>query len=111
VPLEKLREIKVSPYRDSFPSYHGLIETRNHRTYTITVRIYDKPKIPISKLDQEALLNSLSHELAHLKNWDDYTIERFVLETQIYLRFGKKLKQIGYEFDRNRINTIKKVKT
>lgn len=103
VPLEKLREIKFSPYRPSFPTFHGLIETRDFKRYVITVRVYYTPKIPVSKLDQETILNHLSHELAHLVHWNDYTVERFLLETQIYARFGKKLNQLNYETERNRI--------
>lgn len=103
VPLEKLREIKLSPYRPSFPSFHGLIETKDFKRYTITIRVYDTPKIPVSKLDQETLLNSLAHELSHLKHWDDYTVKRFVLETKIYRRFASKLKQLDYEITRNKV--------
>lgn len=103
VPLEKLKEIKLSRYRATFPSYHGLIETKDYKAYKITVRVYETPKIPTSPLDQETILSHLAHELAHLVQWNDYTIERFVLETQIYLKFGQVLKKIGYEKERNKI--------
>lgn len=105
VPLSKVKMIKVSPYRKGFPSYHGLIETKNFRHFTITVRVYSpfyKNKT-ISKLNQECLLSHLAHELSHLVHWNDYVVERFELETSIYRRFGKKLLELGYELDRNKV--------
>jgi hypothetical protein len=103
VPLDKIKEIKLSTYRSSFPSFHGLIETSNHKKYTITVRMYDSPQIPISKLDEETILSHLAHELSHLVHWNDYEVNRFLLETKIYSRFGRTLAKLGYEKDRNKI--------
>ena len=109
VDLTKLKEIRFSTYRDSFPSFHGLIETTNGKTYKITIRTYEGPdkRLPMTKLDQETVLSHLAHELAHLENWNDYEVRRFIIETKIYLRFGKVLKKLGYEKDRNKVKGTK----
>jgi hypothetical protein len=103
--LDKLKEIRFSTYRKGFPSYHGLIETATFKKdYIITVRVYaplNRTK-PITKLNQETVLCNLAHELAHLTHWNDYTVERFLLETEIYAVFGRKLAELGYEIDRNK---------
>lgn len=108
--MDKISEIRLIKYGTALPSYHGLIEkVSNNRKYRITLRVYDnaQDRFPISPLDQENILNTLAHELAHVGNkddWlDDYTVERFVLETKIYRIFGSVLKKINYEKERNKV--------
>lgn len=110
VRMDKVNEIRLIKYTNALPSYHGLIEKVSaNRKYRITLRAYSlaENRFPISPLDQEVILNTLAHELAHVgpnNDWlDDYTVERFVLETEIYKKFGLILQQIGYERERNRI--------
>lgn len=108
--MDKISEIRLIKYGTALPSYHGLIEkVSNNRKYRITLRVYDnaQDRFPISPLDQENILNTLAHELAHVgpnEDWlDDYTVERFVLETKIYRIFGSVLKKLNYEKERNKV--------
>lgn len=101
VPIERLKEVKLGLYRsDKPPSYHGLCERLgNNKSYRIIVRTYTKNdrRWPMSPIDEEQLLINYAHEASHLKIFVDSDIDRFVLETKIYERFGQVLKQRGYE--------------
>lgn len=103
VPLHEIQEIKTVKYRNCFPSHHALIEKTKYK-FKIILRVYER-SIPASTLNQELVLNSLSHELAHMEKWEEpeASVTRFYLETKIYARFGEKLLQLGYEVDRNKI--------
>lgn len=106
VDITKLREVKLSLYRgDRPPSLHGSCEQVSKRHYKIIVRTYDKSdkRWPMCKTSQEQLLINYAHECSHLKIFEDYVAERFLLEAQIYLRFAEILKTRGYEQDVNKL--------
>jgi len=106
VPIKRLMEVKLGLYSSTKPpSYHGFCERLlNNKNYRIIVRTYSKSerRWPMSPTDQEMLLINYAHELSHLKIFEDCVTERFLLETQIYARFGEVLTQRGYEQELNR---------
>lgn len=105
VDLRRLKSVKLTLYKpDTPPSYHGICERLgNNKSYNIIVRTYDKNdrRWPMSPICQEQILSNFSHELSHLKVFEDSNIDRFILETKIYSRFGEVLKARGYEQDLN----------
>lgn len=114
VPVERLTEVKLGLYSaDKPPSYHGFCERlANNKNYRIVVRTYTKNerRWPMAPIDQEQLLANYAHEISHLKIFEDCNVDRFVLETQIYARFGEVLKTRGYEQDLNKVCRKKKRK-
>jgi len=107
VDLSRLKSVKLSLYRsDTPPSYHGTCERlANNKSYKIIVRTYDKStrRWPMCALSQEQILSNYSHELSHIKIFEDNSVDRFILETKIYSRFGEILKARGYEQTLNKI--------
>lgn len=106
VPIERLCEVKLGLYSTTKPpSYHGICERlSNNKNYRIIVRTYDKSdrQWPMSPTCQEMLLINYAHELSHIAIFEDCVEERFLLETQIYARFGEILIARGYEQHLNR---------
>ena len=111
VPTERLKEVKLTLFRKQMPNYHAICaRLNNNKDYEIIVRcrkVSDR-NFPMSYVDQETILSSYAHELTHLKIFEDGIEERFVLETEIYKRFGEVLMARGYEHKLNKTTPTKK---
>ena len=108
VDLTRLKSVKLSLYKSDIPpSYHGICERlANNKAYRIIVRTYDRSdkRWPMCPISQEQLLSNYSHELSHIKIFEDNNIDRFILETKIYARFGEVLQARGYEQKLNQVS-------
>jgi len=107
VDLHRLKRVKLTLYKiDTPPSYHGICERlADNKSYRIIVRTYDKSerRWPMTPTCEEQILSNYSHELSHIAIFEDSNIDRFILETKIYSRFGEVLKARGYEQKLNQI--------
>lgn len=106
VPVERIHEIKTVKFRDALPDHDAIIEDLGKKGFKIIVRPY-KPieqRIPISKLDQDTILQNLSHEISHVLVWEEHEADRVIAQAEILKRFAYKLKELGYEKDRNKPN-------
>lgn len=104
VPLKKITHIKfiTPPNNLKTQLCHGMITRHENGTYSITLFRKHKSIDPIthtivitpySKLD---ILMYLSHELAHMKFFEQHCPKHKKLELKIHNRFITKLKNSGY---------------
>jgi hypothetical protein len=116
VPLAKLIRIKGYKVATGLEEqkHAGIIKYIADNKYVITLRIQslvDKGRS--HRYDTlEKILVDLSHELAHLKEWD-HTPKHFKYQARIMLHFAKKLRKTGikdHSIKTNRIRSKNDVK-
>jgi hypothetical protein len=105
VPIEKIYEIKMVKFRDKFPDHEAIIENLGRKGFKIILRPYEPAfrRLPISKLDQDTMIQNLSHEISHILVWEEHDPDRVIAQAKILTRFADKLKELGYEKDRNKV--------
>lgn len=105
IDVARINEIKSVKFRTALPDHDAIIEDLGKRGFKIIVRPYQpiENRLPISKLDQDTILQNLAHEFSHIGVWEEHDPKRVILQAKILARFAKKLKQLGYEKDRNKV--------
>lgn len=114
-PIVSLKDLKrIQGYRVT----KGLIERQNagitkymsSRKYVISLKtqIYSKRKRKFVYETLEQILLDLSHELAHLLEWE-HTSKHFKIQGKIMLHFAEKLKQLNIEDHSLDINRIRRL--
>ena len=109
VPLAKLTRIKGYRVAKGLEEQkHAGIAQYDDETFIITLRIQTLvDKARSHRYDTlEKILVDLSHELAHLKEWD-HTHKHFKLQGRIMLHFGKKLRKTGIKDHSIKIDRIR----
>ena len=110
VPLAKLTRIKgYRVARGLEEQKHAGIVEYDDNTLVITLRIQSLVDNGKShKYDTlEKILLDLSHELAHLKEWD-HTPAHFRIQSKIMLHFAKKLRKLNITDHSVMINRIRR---
>jgi len=104
VPIEQIHEIKMVKFRNKFPDHEAIIENLGKKGFKIILRPYEPAgrRLPISKLDQDTIVQNLSHEISHILVWEEHDPDRVIAQAKILTKFARKLKELGYEKDRNR---------
>lgn len=105
IAVDKIHEIKSVKFRTALPDHDAIIENLGRKGFKIIVRPYEpiSKRLPISRLDQDTILQNLAHELSHVGVWEEHDPARVELQAKILAVFAKKLKQLGYEKDRNKV--------
>lgn len=106
VPLSSIKKISYYKTREMLgPARHKAIIHRldNNKNFNIFIRttLTKDQRIPICSSNQEDILFYLAHELAHVVHWD-HDPQHFKLMADIFQRFGRVLKKIHFEEERNK---------
>lgn len=101
VPLDKVKQIKGYYVRlgSVERGYGAILRANNNKTFNITI------KIKQSSGQKEYLivvLDTLAHELAHLKHWE-HTPGHMKLQSKILIEFAKVAKQLNVKDTYKRI--------
>lgn len=113
-PIVSLKNVKlIRGYRVAKGLYErqnaGITKYLSSRKYVITLKIqtYSKDKKKYLYETLEQILLDLSHELAHLVEWD-HTSRHFMIQAKIMYHFSEKLKELGIEDHSTSINRIRR---